>query len=387
MKRIGYLYEKIYDVENIKLAIRNAAKGKHSRRYVKRILENSDYYANEISEMLKNKTYRLSPNRCKRIKDGACQKERDITIPAFYPDQIIQWAAMQVLNPVFTKGMYEYSCGSVPGRGGIKAKKYVEKILRRKDARYVLKLDIKKFFPSVANAKLKQLLRKKIKDRNTLELLDAIIDNGGQGMPIGYYASQWFSNFYLQEVDHFIKEVLHIKYYVRYVDDMVLIDSNKRKLRKAMLRLAEYLDVNKYAVKLKDNWQLWKIFSRPLDFVGYRFYKDYTLLRKKIFYRLTKTVRRIQKYGLNIRRARRFNSLIGWATHINFKGYYLKYIKPIIHKNTAKEYVGNHDRRLKKRKSSIFYSVDMRLPNELFYPKIKEIFEQIIVAKEVNYAR
>lgn len=349
MKRIGNLYEQIYDPENIKKAIRNASKGKHEKGYVRKILENSEYYAVEISEMLKNDTYRPSPNRYKTIKDGASQKERNITIPAFYPDQIIQWAIVQVLQPLFMRGMYTYCCGSVPGRGGLRAKKYIEKVQRKKDARYTLKLDIKKFFPSVSHDKLKSLLAKKIKDKKVLQLLNRIIDNGGPGLPIGYYTSQWLSNFYLQEMDHYIKEILHVKYYVRYVDDMVLLGPNKRKLRRALSALKEYLKREGYGVEIKENWQLWKTFSRPLDFVGYRFYKGYTLLRKKILYRLTKTVRRILLHGLNIRRARRFNSLVGWGCHINFKKYYLERIKPVISKRTVKRYIARYDKRKQSR--------------------------------------
>ena len=172
-------------------------------------------------------------------------------------------------------------------------------------------------------------------------------------MPIGYYTSQWFSNFYLQEMDHYIKEVLHIKYYARYVDDMVLIGPNKRKLHRALRALMTYL-ITDYELEIKDNWQLWRIFSRPLDFVGYRFYEKYTLLRKKILYRLTRTVRRIGRYGLNIQRARRFNSLIGWGKHINFKDYYLERIKPIISKRSAKRYISAYDRRKHTRRSVIY---------------------------------
>ena len=343
MKRIGYLYEKICDRENIKAAIRNASKGKRDREYVRRISENADYYADEISEMLKSKNYTFHPNRHKTIKDGASLKERDITIPVFYPDQIIHWAVVQVLQPIFTKGMYRYSCGSVPRRGGIYAKNYIEKVQRKKDARYVLKLDIRKFFPSVPHSELKKLLARKIKDKDTLSLLYAIIDNGGEGLPIGYYTSQWFSNFYLQWIDHYIKETLKIKYYVRYVDDMVLIDPNKRKLRKAMRELSERL--KGYGLKIKENWQLWKRYSRPIDFVGYRFYEKYTLLRKRLLLRLMRTVKRISQFGLNIQQARRFNSLIGWGTHINFRNFYVGKIKPTVSKGLAKRYISRHDKR------------------------------------------
>lgn len=344
MKRIGYLYDKICDIDNIKLAIYNASKGKRNRKYVQKIIRNSDFYAKEISHMLTNETYKFSSNRHKTIKEGSSQKERDITIPLFYPDQIIQWAVIQIIQPILMKGMYQYNCGSVPKRGGLAAKKYIEKIQKRRNAKYVLKIDIRKFFPSVSHNKLKSLLAKKIKDKKVLNLLFAIIDNGEKGLPIGYYTSQWLSNFYLQEVDHFIKEKLHIKYYVRYVDDMVFIDSNKRKLHKSLKELRLYLEKEQYELQIKDNWQLWRIYSRPIDFVGYRFYKGYTLLRKRLFYRLTKTVRKIKRSGLNIKRARRFNSLIGWGTHINFKSYYVHYIKPIITRNTIKNYISFYDK-------------------------------------------
>ena len=320
MKRIGYIYEKIYDIENIKAAIRNAARGKKRKHYVRRILQNADFYAAEIHKMLKAKSFTPGPNRCKTIRDGASQKERRITVPQFYPDQIIHRAAVQVLEPLFMRGMYRYCCGSVPGRGGMAAKKYVEKVMHKKKAKYTAKLDITKFFASVSHAKLKALLAKKIKDRDALGLLGTIIDHGGEGLPIGYYTSQWLSNFYLQEADHYIKEELHVPYYVRYVDDMVLMGPNKRKLRRAVKELAEYFECEGFALLLKGNAQTWRSFSRPLDFVGYRFYESYVLLRKKLFYRLMRAARIAESKGLNLPRAQRLISLAGWASHIRFDG-------------------------------------------------------------------
>lgn len=337
MKRIGNLYEKVCDIDNIRLAIRNASKGKRSRKYVARILEHEEQYAQRISEMLKSGEYCPKPNRVKTIYDTSSCKERKITVPAFYPDQIVQWAVIQVLQPILSRGMYRYSCGSVPKRGGLAAKKYVERTLKKKDARYILKLDVKKFFPSVPHDKLKALLAKKIKDEKILDLLGKIIDNGGEGLPIGYYTSQWLSNFYLQEADHYIKECLGVKYYVRYVDDMVLFGANKRKLHRALRSLQELLAG--YGLCVKENWQLWKADTRPLDFVGYRFTRQRTSLRKRIFFRLNAVVRKIKARGLNIRRAMRFTSLIGWCKRVPFKGYYMAHIRPLVRKKRAKLYI------------------------------------------------
>ena len=342
MKRKGYLYEQICSEENIRLAIRNSAKGKKNKHYIKRILDNEDAVVLKIRQLLIDKTYDLGKCRRRVIFDNSSRKERVITIPKYYPDQIIHWAVIQVIEPVLTRGMYEFSCGSVPGRGGKAVKKYLDRVLKKK-VKYVLKIDVRKFFPSINHDKLKEMLSKKIKDRDTLGLLYAIIDCGGQGLPIGFYTSQWLSNFYLQDIDHYIKEVLHVKYYVRYVDDMVLIDSNKRRLREAKAALAEKL--GEYGLSLKDNWQIFKINSRPLDFVGYKYHKNFTLLRKSLFFHLTRVVRDIKHRGLNIHRARRYISLIGWAKRISFKHYYLSFIKPIISKRVAREYISRFDKR------------------------------------------
>ena len=345
MKRIGNLYDKICQEDNIRLAIRNASKGKRHRRQVRRVLEQEDRAVEQIIATLRSGSYTPRPARTKIIRDGAAGKEREITIPAFYPDQIIQWAVMQVLEPVFMKGMYRYCCGSVPGRGGLAAKRYVERALKEKKSRYILKLDIRKFYPSVSHAKLKQLLAKRIKDKPLLALLGTIIDRGGPGLPIGFYSSQWFANFYLQEVDHYIKQELKIPYYVRYVDDMVLMGPNKRKLHRARMALQGYLSSNAYELAVKDNWQLWRKGTRPLDFVGYRFYTNRIRLRRRLFYRITATVRRIRERGLNIRRAGRFLSLMGWCKRIPFRRYYVERIRPILPKWEARRYISRWELR------------------------------------------
>ena len=240
------------------------------------------------------------------------------------------------------RGMYRYCCGSIPNRGGIDAKAYVETAIHDGKMRYCAKLDISKFFDSVRPSVLLDMWKRKIKDPRMLELIGKILENGGDHLPIGYYTSQWFSNFYLEGLDHYVKEQLHIKYYVRYVDDMVLIDSNKRKLRRAVAAINEYL--HGIGLKLKDNWQVWRLNSRPIDFVGYRFYKGFTLLRKHVFYSLTRVVRKIKRFGVRLRQCVRFISYMSRAKVTNFKKYYIERIKPIISKGKAQKIVSYHAR-------------------------------------------
>lgn len=338
MKRIGFLYEKIADEENIRRAIHNAAKGKRKRRFVRKVLEDEDWYVAEIARQLREKSFRPGRNRQKTVTDHSSGKIREITVPPFYPDQIVHWAVMQVVEPVLQRGMYRYSCGSVRGRGGVEAFRYCRNMLKQKKCRYILKMDIRHFFPSVDHDKLLEKLGGVIKDKDTMVLLEMIIRSGGPGLPIGYYTSQALSNFYLQSADHFIKQGLCVPYYVRYVDDMVLAGQNKRELKKAGKRLMEWLRQN-LGLEVKETWQLWKKGERPLDFVGYRFYNGFIRLRKRTFLRLMRTVRRVRKHGLNGPRSRRLLSLLAWCKRINFRRVYIEQIRPVIRKRTARRYL------------------------------------------------
>ena len=140
MKRVGYLYEKMCDLALIKLAIHKAAQGKTRKHYIAKVLANEEKYALRIQKMLLDNEVRLSPNRTIEIYDRSCMKQRLITVPKFFPDQILHWVLMLVIEPILMKGMYRFACGSVPGRGGMEAKKYVERALRDDKVRYVAKL-------------------------------------------------------------------------------------------------------------------------------------------------------------------------------------------------------------------------------------------------------
>ncbi len=331
MKRIGYLYEKIYAKENIKLAIHNASKGKTKRNDVKYVLDHINICVNNIQQMLLTQTYIPSPYKTKIIKDGIKKKERIIYIPKFYPDQIIQWALLQQIQPYLYKGMYQFTCGSIPDRGISYGKKYLEKWLihDRKHTKYCLKLDIHHFYPSINQKCLKQMFRNKFKDEKLLYLIDLIIDSCDNGLPIGNVTSQWFANFYLQGLDHYIKEQLHIKYYVRYMDDMVLLGSNKRELHKDCELISQYL--NGISVELKSNYQVFKTDSRGIDFLGYKFFHYKTILRRSIMLRISRKVKRTyKKKSYNSHNCMAIISYLGWIKHSDSYQFYQKWIKPYI---------------------------------------------------------
>ncbi len=328
MKRIGYLYEKICSLENIQLAIVNASKGKKKRETVRHVVDNLEFYANKLHELLVNKTLRLGRNRVKTIWDTSSLKFREITVPRFFPDQVTQWALIQVLRPLMERGMYRYCCGSVPKRGGQLALDETVKAVRDKETRYVAKMDILKFFPSIKVDVLYGMFERRIKDKDCLWLIEQILDSA-ENLPIGYYTSQWWSNFYLQGIDHYIKENLRVKYYVRYVDDIVLVDKSKYLLHFAIGAIN--YELGKIGLELKDNWQVWKKDSRPIDFVGYRIWSYKVEVRKRIEHGIERRTHKIAHRGnCTKKQAQGLLSLLGYLTHCNGRRLYTDSVKPII---------------------------------------------------------
>lgn len=345
MKRTGYLFEKICDPENIQTAIMKASLGKRRKRSVQRILDQSEHYAELIHEMLITKSYSPSPYSVMVVKDGPSQKERTICKPRFFPDQIIHWALMLQLEPVIMRGMYAYSCGSVPGRGT----SYGQRALRRwldgdyRGTKYCLKMDVAKFYESIDADLLKLAFRRRVKDRDCLWLIDTIINSGPQGLPIGNYTSQWFSNFFLQGLDHYIKEQLSVKYYIRYVDDLVLLGGNKKVLHKARFAIDEYLHgIN---LKMKRNWQVFLISARPIDFLGFRFYRERTTLRRRNALRIRRRMAKIGRKGhLTFTDACAVVSYWGWIKRSNSYRFYHVHVKPRVSVAEARRRIREHGR-------------------------------------------
>ena len=277
MKRIGNLYDKIYDIDNIREAHRNARKRKTHYNEVKEVDADVDKYCYEIQAMLRDKTFVNGQYEVfKKVEKG---KEREIYKLPYFPDRIIHHAIMQVLEPIWKKTLIADTYQSIKGRGIHKAKDKIQRLLRKYKIKYALKMDVKKFYPSINNDILKQILRKKLKCKDTLWLLDTIVDST-KGVPIGNYLSQYFGNLYLTYVDHTVKEVLGVKYYFRYCDDIVVLGDSKDVLHRTRVKISQLIGV--LQLTLKGNYQVHKVEDRGLDFLGYRMFCEYTLLRTKI---------------------------------------------------------------------------------------------------------
>lgn len=305
MKRHRNLYQDIISIENLMLADSIAQKGKLRQPGVIAHNANRAINISALHEILKVKEFRTSEYVTFKVFEP---KERIVYRLPYFPDRILHHAIMNILEPIFVESFTADTYSCIKGRGLHSASTKLKAILKDKSApRYCLKLDIKKFYPSVDHEALKFMLRRKFKDVDLLNMLDEIIESA-IGLPIGNYLSQYFSNFYLTGFDHWIKESKKVKYYFRYADDIIILANDKADLNTLLFEIKAYL----FGLKLevKDNWQIFPIEKRGIDFLGYRFYHTHTLLRKSIKKNFASKV----KKGAN---KQTIASYLGWAKHAN----------------------------------------------------------------------
>lgn len=308
MKRSNKLYEKIVSIENLMKADQKAQKGKSKQYGVE--LHNRDKANNllKLHDMLISKTYKTSDYDTFFVFEP---KQREVYRLPYFPDRICHHAIMNILEPIFMAVFTSDTYSCIKGRGIHKASYRLRRALCNQDQTlYCLKLDIKKFYPSVNHNILKNLIRKKIKDNDLLWLLDEIIDSA-PGLPIGNYLSQYLANFYLTYFDHWVKEILRVKYYFRYADDIVILDSTKEELHDIKVKIERYL-FKELSLIVKENWQVFPVEKRGIDFVGYVHYHTHVKLRKSIKKRFAKML----KVNPNRLSAA---SYYGWAKHSNSK--------------------------------------------------------------------
>ncbi|MBC8401025.1 MAG: RNA-directed DNA polymerase [Candidatus Marinimicrobia bacterium] len=325
MKRHGYLYGKVCEMENLHLAHKNASRGKMHYTEVKMVDSDPDYYLNLIRKMLVNKTFKNSEYTEYLKTDGP--KERLIHKLPYYPDRIIHHAIMQILEPIWFGSLVRDTYSAIKGRGIHDGVKRIQKALKDVgNTRYCLKMDVRKFYPSIDNDILKTIIRRKIKDPDLVWLLDEII-NSAQGVPIGNYLSQYFGNIYLSGLDHWMKESLSVQYYFRYCDDFVILSASKIELHALRKSVKTYL--NRLNLNMKNNWQVFPVDSRGIDFLGYRFYHGYTLLRKSIKQNFIVKIKTICKTWHKLSHSQIINvvmSYCGWLKYANTRNLRNKYL-------------------------------------------------------------
>jgi len=332
MRRIKHVWEKITSLENIETAIVRASQKKKNRRLVQKILCNRKAYALEIQKMLLDKSFTPTPYIPIKVRDGNSGKIRLIHKPAFYPDQIIHWALVLPFEDRWKKAVYPLSCGSIPGRGlhlGARAmKRWLANDL--KGTKYCYKIDIRKYYPSVDLNILYAYFERHVADKDALWLIHKVIYSHDKGLPIGNFTSQWFANLYLSGFDWWVRQTLGVKYYVRYIDDIVLLHGNKRQLHD-MRRAIEDRLRNCYHLDIKADWQVFRVDGRGVDFLGYRFFHGHTVIRKRTAYRIARKIREIGTHvRCSLSDASSVMSYLGITTHCDSYNFMRHYVLPFI---------------------------------------------------------
>jgi len=230
---------------------------------------------------------------------------------------------MQVLEPLWKKTFIADTYQAIKGRGVHKCTRKIRKVIKEnfenKDF-YCLQIDISKFYPSIDNTILKRKIREKIKCKDTLWLLELIVDSG-QGVPIGNYISQYFGNIYLSNLDHKIKEVYKVRNYFRYCDDMVILSEDKEYLHK--LKISIEKDLEDLKLSMKSNYQVYKVTQkRGVDFLGVVFYRDG---KTRIRNRIVKSFKSLCKTS-DTRVAKGIMSYFGWIKITGAYSLWEKYV-------------------------------------------------------------
>lgn len=315
MKRYNNLFDKIVSLDNLYEADKRARRQKSHRPEVILFDKNKDKLLLDLQRKLTNGKYETSEYYVFKIYEP---KEREIFKLPYYPDRIVHHAIMNIMEPIWVSAFVKGTYSCIRKRGIHKALKDVKFALKDEiNTQYCLKLDIRKFYPSIDHDILKTIIRKKIKDKRLLSLLDEIIESA-QGVPIGNYLSQFFANLYLTYLDHWIKEQKKVRYYFRYADNIVILGRDKQELRDLFYNIQDYLN-NKLKLNFKDNWQIFKVDSRGIDFVGYRIFHTHTLLRKHIKKNFCKKINKLNKKQ-NLDKdtyKQKICSYIGWIKYCN----------------------------------------------------------------------
>lgn len=341
-----YLHRICCDRQVIIAAWNKLRKGKTKRREVIKIEADFDSYVNKMQRMIQETRpggdpgLQFWPEKHKARIVFEHGKEREIFCPTIW-EQWVHHIVIQVLAPIVTRYAYKYSCGSMPKRGGIYGKRQMERLIAR-GFKYFAKLDIRHFFRSVRQDIVIGMLEELICDEWFIYLVRRIFWQFPKSLPLGFYPSQWLANFVLWKLDRRIVStgVDHI----RYVDDLVLVSNNKWTLHRVVGIIRQ--ELGKIRLRLKGNFQICRfifrkktgeLIGRAIDFMGFVFRRDRTVLRKKIMIRATRFAGRLKRTRkIATRQALSMMSRIGWFKHTSTSLVWKTYIEPCVNVKVLK---------------------------------------------------
>ena len=293
MKRYGHLFEQVVEYRGLLAATQRARRGKRDRIEVARFVFDLERNLLALQAELRSGTYRMSPYRTFVIREPKVRR----ICAAHFRDRVVHHAVCSVLDPIFEAGMIGDTYACRRGKGTHAAVRRVQEFSRKQP--YVLLCDVRKYFETIDHEVLKALLRRKLKDRMLLALLDRIIGHPlpggepGKGVPIGNLTSQHFANLYLGELDHCIKDRLALPGYVRYMDDVAVFADGKPVLRRTLDSMREFLG-SKLCLELREERTRIMPVTQGLPFLGFRVFPGVVRLDSRKWARLRRRVRALE---------------------------------------------------------------------------------------------
>ena len=335
MKSYKNLYPKIYRTNNLVLAFKKARKGKTKRSYVIKFEENIRENLLELQKELINHTYSPKPLKTFILRDP---KTRKISKSDFR-DRIVHHALINIIEPIFDKTFIYDSCANRKGKGNIFAisrfKKFTRKVSRNGKINgwfnnnqikgYCLKADIKHYFQEINLDILLDIIKRIIADEKVIVLIDKILNNNKdisitrKGMPLGNLTSQFFANVYLNKLDNFVKHKLKARYYLRYVDDFVILHSSRSQLKSWENIINNFLN-KQLKIELHQDKSRIISLSKGIDFVGFRNFHHFKLLRKRNIDNMNSLVEKY-KEGI-ISKEKLLKSFQGWNAYAKWANCY-----------------------------------------------------------------
>lgn len=292
----NHIFEKIISLENLFFAWCEFVRGKRNKPDVQEFEFNLEDNLFQLHQELKTKIYKHFYYTQFYIQDPKLR----LIHKACVKDRVLHHAVFRILYPVFDKGFIfnSYSCRISKGthKGIKKLETFCRKLSKNNHKNiFALKCDIRKFFDSINQDILLDLIKEKIQDENTIWLIKTIIksfkNENNKGLPLGNVTSQLFANIYLNELDQFIKHKLKEKYYIRYCDDFIILSDNKIHLDELVILISDFLKQNLNLTLHPDKIIIRK-YSQGIDFLGYVILPYYRVLRtktkKRIFNKLSK---------------------------------------------------------------------------------------------------
>jgi len=366
MKEYKYLYQQMLDEEVIRKAYKKLRKGKTKRKEIIAIDANLDNEVAAMRRMIENTkppgvpvehpelAYQPRKRTPKEIREHG--KVRKIYMPEIH-EQWLHHIIVLVLEPIITATAYPYSCGSFPGRGAHMGKKQIEKWIRAgKGIRNYVKIDIRHFYDNIRLKILLRELRIRIKDEWFLYIIELCLRGFRKGIPLGFYISQWLANYLLEPLDRFITK-LGFKNFMRYMDDIVIFDNAKKALHRVIVAIMEFLG-RRFRLKLKRTFQVCRFYyekagritGRVLDYMGFLFYRNKTIIRKSIMLsaiRMAKQLYNAKQAGRGYfeKHIKAMLSYIGWFDCTDTYSCYEEHIKPYVRVSKLKKIVSKLDRR------------------------------------------